>query len=305
MDVPFWRNQWHDDIFFSHGTNHSGGVAICLQKCPGKIIFHKADDDGHWLVIVLNLDKHFLILINVYGYNNRSQNNDLLCLITDIISELKITYPTEFILIGGDFNLTPDEWLDREPSKHKLAHVNNIINNFCVQNNLIDIWRKRNPGIRQFTWVKPNAEARSRIDYWLGTDTVFKYVYNCSISSAPLTDHCVIELNLKQNIDSSYSKGYWKFNSELLSQEKYCEQIKKIIKDIGSKSMSSGCKWEFLKFKIREYSIIYGKQLKQIRLEKEIKLLHEINECCSKHTLKQVDKEKLIHLQSSLDKVYI
>lgn len=44
--------------FFSHGSNRSAGVAVCFQKCPGKIIFHKADDDGHWLAIVLSLEKN-------------------------------------------------------------------------------------------------------------------------------------------------------------------------------------------------------------------------------------------------------
>lgn len=193
-DAPFWRNQWGDNIFFSHGTNRSAGVAICLHNCPGKIIFHKADDEGHWLAIVLSLDKFFFILINVYGYNNRNQNRDLLSSITDIINELKIIYPTEFILIGGDFNLTPDEWLDRDPSKFNFSQVNNIVQNFCSSNLLIDIWRTQNPCIRRFTWFKPNANVRSRIDYWLGTEAIYKHVYNCSISSAPLSDHCVIEL---------------------------------------------------------------------------------------------------------------
>lgn len=38
--------------------------------------------------------------------------------------------------------------------------------------------------------------------------------------------------------------------------------IKKIISDIGKKCMSSGSKWEFLKYKLREYST-YGINLKK------------------------------------------
>ncbi|XP_040908382.1 uncharacterized protein LOC121191268 [Toxotes jaculatrix] len=33
-DVKFWSQQWGDKIFFSHGTNRSAGVAICLNRCP-------------------------------------------------------------------------------------------------------------------------------------------------------------------------------------------------------------------------------------------------------------------------------
>lgn len=203
-DVPFRRNQWGHDMFFSHGSNRSAGVAVCFQKCPGKIIFHKADDDGHWLAIVLSLEKIFFILINVYGYNSRIQNKELLFVVTNIINDLKATYPTEFIQIGGDFNLTPDKWRDRHPSKYNAPQINEIIQNFCSSNQFSDIWRLQNPDTRQFSWIKPNANARSRIDYWLGTEAVSKYVCKCTISSAPLTDHCLIDLNLKPKEDSQF-----------------------------------------------------------------------------------------------------
>lgn len=34
-DVTFWTNRWGDQILFSHGSNPSGGVAICFNKFPG------------------------------------------------------------------------------------------------------------------------------------------------------------------------------------------------------------------------------------------------------------------------------
>lgn len=112
----------------------------------------------------------------MYGYNSRIQNKELLFVVTNIINDLKATYPTEFILIGGYFKLTPDEWRDRHPSKYNAPQINEIIQNFCSSNQLSDIWRLQNPDIRQFSWIKPNANARSRIDYWLGTEAVSNYV---------------------------------------------------------------------------------------------------------------------------------
>jgi len=72
-DVIFWKKQWGDDMIFSHGSNRSAGVGICMNKCPGKIITHTADVNGHWLAVVLYLDEIFFILINVYGYNVQTQ----------------------------------------------------------------------------------------------------------------------------------------------------------------------------------------------------------------------------------------
>lgn len=69
--------------------------------------------------------------------------------------------------------------------------------------------------------------------------------------------------------------------------------------------MPSGSKWEFLKYKLREYSITYGINLKEKRQKKEIQLIQEIIKCCCKSILTDEDKDKLINLHSLLDELYI
>lgn len=113
-------------MLFSHGSSRSAGVAVCINKCPSKIITHKADIDGHWLSLVLKLDEIFFILVNVYGYKVRTQNKDLLETVTDVINDLKARYSTEYVLIGGDFNMTPDEFMDRHHSKFNSYLMNYI-----------------------------------------------------------------------------------------------------------------------------------------------------------------------------------
>lgn len=95
-------------ILFSHDTNR-----LCFNKCPGKIITNKADNDGHWVACVLEVDGIIFILINVYGYNNKHKNKQLLHQVTTFIKELNTIFPTDHILVGGDFNLTQVEWMDR------------------------------------------------------------------------------------------------------------------------------------------------------------------------------------------------
>lgn len=115
-DTIFWKNQWGDEIFFSHGSNRSGGVAICLRGFPGEVVTFKCDKDGHWIAMVVNLEGSFAILINIYGYKSNVQNRILLGILTEIIADYKKLYGIRFTLIGGDFNIAPDEWLDRCPS---------------------------------------------------------------------------------------------------------------------------------------------------------------------------------------------
>lgn len=99
-DTLFWKNQWGDNILFSHGSNRSGGVAICFHNFPGEIVTSKTDKDGHWIAVVVNLEGSFAILINFYGYNNAGQNKLLLDSITAQIAEYKKLYGIDLTLLG-------------------------------------------------------------------------------------------------------------------------------------------------------------------------------------------------------------
>lgn len=239
-EAPFWSNQWGERILFSHGSSRSGGVAICFNNFPGEVITHRSDIEGHWLAVVVKINDLFLILVNVYGYNNDTLNKVLLNTLTNVISELKSHYPTNNILCGGDWNLTPNEWLDRWPARVGRPQYNTTINNFMVDNNLRDIWREMNPGINAFSWFRPNGSCKSRIDFWLGSDNVMAHITKASMSKAPLSDHCLIDLNLEPTIKMTYHKGYWKINDKLLQNEEYCNMIKKVIAEIDNSSTIIG-----------------------------------------------------------------
>lgn len=46
----------------------------------------------------------------------------------------------------GDWNMVPDEWEDRWPSKFDNHHFNPLMEEFIRDNSLVDIWRNQNPG---------------------------------------------------------------------------------------------------------------------------------------------------------------
>lgn len=76
-DEKFWKQQWGDNILYSHGTSHSAGVMILFYRFPGKMIDYKSDEAGHWLMVVVEVFDFKMILINIYGYNNRSLNRNM------------------------------------------------------------------------------------------------------------------------------------------------------------------------------------------------------------------------------------
>lgn len=216
----------------------------------------------------------------------------MLTKITHIIADLKAAYPSEYILVGGDFNMTPVEWMDRCPTKFEDYHYNKSLFDFTNSNSLIDLWRVLNPNTRQYSWIKPNASCKSRIDYWLSNNDILNLVSDCSISSAPLTDHCLINLKLESKTIKNNNKDYWKFNADLLNNEEFCDDIRNLILEVKNNLLiDSNCsKSKYLKFKIREFSIKFSKNLSKSNRKYETKLIKEINDTCNKTTLNENDK---------------
>jgi len=224
-----------------------------------------------------------------------------------MISETKVRYPSDNVLIGGDWNMVPDEWKDRWPPRLNKGRLNASVDFLMTEKNLSDVWRHLNPEVECFSWFKPNGESKSRIDYWMVSDNILKYASKSAISKAPLMDHCFIDLVLQPTTKHFRNKGYWKFNAFLLQNEEFCNKIKALIRDIEiNNSFDSNInKWEFLKFKIREFSIGFSKKLIKEKREFERNLICEINQCCNKPILNDYENGKVIELQSKLDHLYV
>lgn len=128
-----------------------------------------------------------------------------------------------------------------------------------------------------------------------------------SISSAPLTDHCLIQLVLKPEVRITNKKDYWKFNADLLNYEDYGNAIKDLMLKIKNymNITSYSSRWEYFKFKVREFSIQFNKTKSRQKREFEVKLVQDISECCNRTVISDADKNKLISLQSKFDDLYL
>lgn len=58
-----------------------------LIDVPGNVITQKADEKGHWLEVVLNIEGSLIILVNIYGYSSFNQNELMLSEMSDIVTE--------------------------------------------------------------------------------------------------------------------------------------------------------------------------------------------------------------------------
>ena len=100
--------------------------------------------------------------------------------------------------------------LDYRGSKQVLkSRFNEKLKTFLEKYDLVDVWRKRNPNKKQFTFRQKWPVVQSRLDYWFVSSSVQKLVNNCDILTSITPDHSCILLqfsNLRETF--CYGKSY-------------------------------------------------------------------------------------------------
>jgi len=137
-------------------------------------------------------------LLNIYAPNDKKSRNYFFT----HISKLLLEHSEGLKLIGGDFNETLNNQLDRTSrSTHTTVATNKNVNlsNMIKEHNLTDIWRHTHPDKKQFTWRRKNNVDKSRIDYWLIENNLIPLMSSTDIRPAIIkyTDHMAISIKLK------------------------------------------------------------------------------------------------------------
>ena len=81
-----------------------------------------------------------------------------------------ISSPEQKVVIGGDFNVTFDTNLDCFGGSPAQIESVKVLEEICLDKDLVDIWRLRNPDIRLFTWKQTKPLIQRRLDFWLIRD---------------------------------------------------------------------------------------------------------------------------------------
>lgn len=175
---------------------HSAGVMIMKNHFAGSVLQNYIDPKGHFLLLVICINNIFVLLINIYGYNASRENVMLLEDIGDKILLWLNTFPSAVICIGGDFNIAPDNNLDRFPPRPRQStSPNSKLKIFMEKFDLIDIWREKFPNTKSYTWSNKNHSRLSCLDYWLVPYSFKHYNVSVSILPSPLMDHHTILLS--------------------------------------------------------------------------------------------------------------
>lgn len=279
-DSSFWKSQWGNELWLSHGTEKSAGVSCLKSNFFGQILQSVGDCQGHYLCLVTNISGKIIILVNFYGYNSKSDNDKLIDILSSKLVTLMQMFPNAYIIVGGDFNVVMDEGKDRWPSG-KPSNANASLKSFMYEYDLIDVWREKSQCSTVFTWSNKSGSRQSRLDYWLVSKSLCKDNIKIDVLPTPLTDHkaVTININLFPGSGDTTKFSYWKMNSSLLKHECVKKEITRLVTFYWDKALKNDIfskNWELLKFEIGKYLRKYGSELAKMRRIEEEQLVSEI-----------------------------
>ena len=172
---------------------------------------------------------------------------------------------------------------------------------------LADVWRVRNPTLRQYTWHSSSKPVIfSRLDYFLISHSFLNQISSCKIKPGFMSDHSMISMVLNLN-KIERGKGYFKINNSLILQPEYQEKIRNTINETAeiNKNANPNTLWEIIKGSIRNESIKYASYKKKEQNKKETQLIEEINIIKGKLTSENDQENELKRLKEKNQELQI
>ena len=287
-----WKKECDCEVFFSHGTSQSCGVMVFFSKKLDIEVTEKIiDSDGRFILLKCIVQGTKILLYNVYAPNNEKDHVTFLFSLKDKLDSLD-TNDYEYMIGAGDWNFTFEK-NDRSGGNYnykKWEKSANILDEINEKFDLIDIWRVRNPEKRRFTWRRTKPVIQSRLDRFYISDTMQYNISKTDIIPGICSDHSSIILSIKPTKSTKSGPNFWKFNNSLLKNENFTNGLKNFLKnEINDECKEIKCsqvKWEYIKYKVKQWSIKKSKEIASNRRKKENNLTEKIAE---------LEKELSIH----------
>ena len=177
------------------------------------------------------------------------------------------------------------------------------------ENDFCDIFRVRNPEMKRCTWRRKTLFRQRRLDYFLISDQLQDQIDQVAILPSIQSYRSTLKLKICGTKCSSKGPSYWKLNNSLLLHKVFIKLMKsevpKFYQESEEKLRNPMMRWEYLKYKVRDFSKQYSvdkareQKAKRNRLESRVKeldvlissnaeetFIQEYHEC--KHQLEEI-----------------
>ena len=302
-DEETWKKDWEGDIYYSNGGHNARGVLVLIKpNLDFKMEDLSRDHEGRLLTFNCYIQGLPVKLINVYAPNTIEARIKYFRNLKQKIRREQDDSFSKNIILGGDFNTVLNYALDRKggcgnfPARYR--ETVKLLEEILEEFDLVDVWRIRNPNIKRYTWRQRTPQISSRLDIWFISRSLCDSVDDTDIIPAIKSDHSPILLSVKTNKNYT-GKGLWKVNNSFLEEENYVLGITRLISEIKNDNNFTADHvgyWEYLKYKIRLFSLEYGrnkaKEKRDVEKEAETEL-KRVEEDLDKGALNQQEKDDL------------
>ena len=262
-----WTNEWGGKIIFAHGESNSRGVCVMFARnCPINIISAKRDMLGRTLIVYVKIAEVELAIVNIYA-----PNNDDPSFFINLKSFLEDQVENKLIM--GDFNLVMDPSLDRYAPPDSTLPVLNNTHALTELLSLMELymlnepWRIRHPTKQRYSWFKNFTDmyaSASRIDFSLCSRGLDTKIENITYIPGVLSDHCAHFCVINFHGKNERGKGYWKFNTQLLDDDKFMvnmrENLRPLCTDMNADLENPLNVWENIKEVITKTATAYARK---------------------------------------------
>jgi len=136
--IDSWKYQWPEDMYYSHGSNHSKGFLVLIRETfQFELKSIKKDTQGRLDIVDALVQECPVLLINIYAPNKTNEATDSYENLQSTL--LESDYDQDYrIVIGGDFNAPLNFQLDSYGSKTEKREVVTKIRELKLDFNLVD-----------------------------------------------------------------------------------------------------------------------------------------------------------------------
>ena len=298
-ELKLWKQDWGLGNIYCNPLNSRSCGQVILLKDKRDIVEHKIILEGRIHILKIRIAGVVFSLINVYGPNKEIDRRHFL----EKLQNVLISYDFgDYLIIGGDFNIVQDNIKDKN-SKNTPKNIKNE-QTWCQRKikeikdsySLVDIWRQKNSAAKRYTWSQTKPLVRCRLDYFLISKRLSNLSMIPKILPAIKTDHALIEITIKLS-GPPRGPGIWKLNTSILQDQKYKTEIKTLIDTAWNELAENdnlALRFDWVKYKIRQFSITYSKTKAKINREQELKIVKEIEDLDEKICNETINEQELL-----------
>lgn len=178
-------------------------------------------------------------------------------------------------------NCATDPQLDRSKLGSTQSLMAKALCKFMSSNSYVDPWRCRNPSSRQYSFYSHMHQTFSRIDYFFVDAKLMPKVTNVLYHPIIISAHSPVSLDVQISPGPRYP-AHWRFNTSLLSDDRFHKFIISAIEDFialnhsDSEPISKALLWESLKAYLCGQIISYSVHIRKLRMSNIQKLLSDL-----------------------------